>query len=97
VPRDLDRSATGRARHHGGHGDLGQSPAARERRVAHWQQPQQRSREQRRRGLADRAPGAVRELADRAGAHAEIRRDPLVALAVERVADDHVALVRRQR
>ena len=47
--------------------------------------------------VADRLPRAVGELADRSGAHPEVGRDPLVALAVERVADDHLALLRRQR
>ena len=61
------------------------------------QQAHERRREQRGGRVADRPPRAVGELPDRAGADAEVGRDPLVALAVERVADDHLPLLRRQR
>jgi hypothetical protein len=47
--------------------------------------------------LAERAARAVGELADRAGGHAEVGRDPLVAVAVDRVPHDHLALLGRQR
>ena len=97
------RSAARGAGRHDHDGDLGQHRSAARGREhlggvgAERQHPQQRPREQGRGGLADRAAGAVGELADRAGAHAEVGRDPLVAVAVDRVPDDHLALLGRQR
>jgi hypothetical protein len=61
------------------------------------QPAQHRTREQRGGGLADGPARPVCELADRACRHAEVGRDPLVALAVERVPHDHLALLGRQR
>jgi hypothetical protein len=49
------------------------------------------------RRLPERSARAVGDLADRAGGHPEVRRDPLVGVALERVADDHLALLRGQR
>ena len=53
---------------------------------------ERRGRSQRRRGGAQRRPGSVDEPADRATGEAERARELVVTRAVERGADDHLAL-----
>ena len=99
--RDLDRPAAGHRGRDRGRGDPRGRPAAAERRrrlgEVRSQPAEHGHRDRRGRRIAHGAPGPVGELADRARARSEVRRDLLVAVAVDRVAHDHVPLPRGQR
>ena len=100
VPHDLRGAAAGDGgRHHRGRHLRGRPAADAGADSAHGprEPAQQRHRDQRRGGVADGPPRPVDELADRPGAHPQVGCDLLVAVAVERVADDHLPLLRRQR